>query len=50
MQEVAKELHAIKLAQEAITEAQRQSFQIELEKLREKLEQVKTNQGYWKMR
>ncbi len=42
MQEVAQELHAIKLAQDEVMKAERQSFQIELKRVREKLEQVET--------
>ena len=40
MQEVAQELQATKLAQDGVIEAQRQSFQIELERVREKLQEV----------
>lgn len=40
MQEVAQELQAIRSAQDEVIEAQRQSFQTELERIREKLQQV----------
>ena len=42
MQEVARELQAIRQAHEEAIEAQRHSFQMELERVREKLQQVES--------
>ena len=42
MLEVTRELQVIKQAQEVVMEAQRESFQVELERIREKLQMVET--------
>ena len=40
MQKVAQKLQAIRLTQDEVIKAQRQSFQTELERIKEKLQQV----------
>lgn len=42
IEEVAREVQAIRQAQEGVIEAQRRGFQIELERVREKLQQVES--------